>query len=91
MADLTLTMSLVLEEHLKNIISPQTRRINLKVKRICKGYMDKLEDIFLEHGIYNKLESLSGTADYLVLDKAIRSLEGIDCLLTNLMLCTDKK
>ena len=52
--------------------------------------MDKLDDLFLEHGIYNKLQSLSGRADYPVLDKVTRSLEDMDCLITSLMVCTEK-
>ena len=49
--------------------------------------MDKTEELFPEHRIYTKLESLSGTTDFPVSDQAACLLEGMDILLTNLILC----
>ena len=41
--------------------------------------------------MYNKFQSLPGTADYPVSEEAVCLLEGMDHLLTNPMMCAGKK
>ena len=54
-----LTMSLVLRKHRRNTVLLQARRLTSKVKCIRQEYTAKLEDLFLEHGTYNKLSRLA--------------------------------
>ena len=50
-----------------------------------------LEALFLEHGIYKKLEALAEIADYPVSKEAAQALEDIDQLTSNLLQCSEKK
>ena len=63
----------------------------MKVKCIQQEYIDWLKELFLEHGIYNKLQSSSRTTYYPVSDEVACYLEDIDLLITSMMLFTGKK
>ena len=84
-------MSSVLEKGTNNIALPEARMLNTKVKRIRQEYIERLEVLFLEHGIYKKLEALTKTADYPVSEEAACALEGITRITSNLMRCLEKK
>ena len=75
-----LTMGSVLGKHLRSMVSVQTRRLNSKVTRIRDTYIKKLEVLYQEHGVWDKLERLSKLADFLVTQEAARALENLDQL-----------
>ena len=59
-----ITMSSVLGKHLNNNVPMWARRFNSKVTRMWEAYIEKLEDLYLEHGVWDKLEALAKTADF---------------------------
>ena len=85
-----LTISSVLGKHLENIVPIQGCQLNLKVTRIQEAYIEKLEEMYLEHGVWEKVEALAKTADFRASEEASHALEGMDRLTTNLMLCAEK-
>ena len=59
-----LTMGLVLGKHMKNIVPVQARRLNSKVIWIRESYIEKLELLYQDHGVWDKLEELAKLADF---------------------------
>ena len=50
-----LTMGSVLGKHIRNIVPVQARRLNTKNQRARETYIKKLELLYQEHGVWDKL------------------------------------
>ena len=85
------TMESILGKHLKKIVPPPARRLNSKVKKIRQEYINRLENSFRKHGIYEKLLVLESRATYPVTEEVAKALEALDVLVTELMLHAEKK
>ena len=81
----------MLGEHLEHIVPVQARRLNSKVTRIRDGYNDKLDELYDEHGVWERLEALAKRVNFHASKEAARALENMDCLTTSLMLCAKKR
>ena len=73
-----LTMGSVLAKHLRNIVTVQACMLNSKVTRIREAYIKKLEALYQDHGVWDKLEGLAKSADFPVTLEAARALENLD-------------
>ena len=73
-----LTMDSVLAKHLRNIVPVQACMLNSKVTRIREAYIKKLEALYQDHGVWDKLEGLAKSADFPVTLEAARALENLD-------------
>ena len=85
------TMESVLGKNLKKIVPPKARRLNSKVKKIRQEYINRLENSFRAHGIYETLVRLEAKATYPVSEEVATALEKLDVLMTQLMLQAEKK
>ena len=61
------------------------------MKNICQEYINRLENSFQAHGIYEKLIQLEAKATYPVTEEVATALEKLDVLMTQLMLKAEKK
>ena len=73
MANLTISI-----KHLKNIVSVQARRLNSKVTRTREAYIEQLEALYQEHGIWDKLEGLAKSAEFPVTEETAQALKNLD-------------
>ena len=85
------TMGSVLRKHSRNIVPVQACRLNSKVTRIREAYIDKLEVLYQEHGVWDKLEGLEKSADFPVTREAAWALENLDQLTVQIMLGAEKR
>ena len=84
-------MGLVIGKHMKNIVPVQAHRLNSKVIRIREAYIEKLEFLYQEHGVWDKLEEIAELADFPVTPEAVSALEGLNQLTEKLMLWDEKR
>ena len=73
------------------IKSSTGRRLNFKVKRIRRNYIDKLEEEFRKHGVPEWLATLEGGADEGVSKEARKALERLDSHITEPITCAEKQ
>ena len=65
--------------------------MNSKVTRIREAYIEKLEMLYQENGVWDKLEELAKSADFPVTQEAARPLEGLDQPTEKPMLRAEKR
>ena len=85
------TIQSILGTNLPRIILPAAQRLNLKVDRIRIPYNEKLESLFREHNIYDRLQSLAKTAAHPLSADARRALEVLDNQMEQFMLSSESK
>ena len=65
---------MVLGGNVHYIVPPQVRKLNFEVKKIRKVCIMCLDKLFKEHGVYEKIQSLSKKAKYLVMEELKNTL-----------------
>ena len=84
------TIQSILGTNIPTIIPPAARWLNSKVDRIRIPYIEKLEALFKEHNILERLHELSTKADHPVLADASAALEALDNQYKEFMLSAEK-
>ena len=69
----------------------QAHRLNTKNQRAREAYIERLELLYQEHRVWDKLMEAEKSGDYPVSEEATKALEGLDQLMENLMLESEKK
>ena len=77
--------------NLSRIIPPAARQLNSKVDRIRIPYNEKLESLFREHNIYDRLQSLAKTAAHPSSANARHALEVLDNQIEQFILSSESK
>ena len=84
------TIQSVLGTNIPKIIPPAERRLNSKVDRIRIPYVEKLEALFKEHNIFERLQALLTKANHPALAYARAALEALNNQFKDFMLCAEK-
>ena len=58
----------------EKIVPVQARRVNTKKQRAREAYTKRLELLYQEHGVWDKLLETEKSADYPVLEEAAKAL-----------------
>ena len=88
MADATIQS--ILGTNLPTITPPAARRLNSKVDRIRIPYVEKLEALFKEHNILERLQALSIKVDHPVSADVSAPQEALDNQYEEFMLSAEK-
>ena len=65
--------------------------MNSKVTRTREAYIEQLEALYQEDGVWDKLEGLAKSADFQVTAEAAQALENLDQLTEKLMVGAEKR
>ena len=76
---------------MKNIVPVQARRLDTKNQRAREAYIEKLQLLYQEHGVWDKLVHAKKSSNYPVSKEAASALEKMDQLMEGLMLAAEKK
>ena len=84
------TIQSILGTNLPQIVPPAARQLNSKVDRIRISYIEKLEALFKEHTIYNRLQVLAKNAAHPASADARSALEVLNNQMEQFMLSSEK-
>jgi hypothetical protein len=84
------TMRSILGTEFHRILPQKARRLNSRVKPIRQKYIDRLEEQFKRHKIYDRLLEIQKDASYPGSSEVCEALEAIDKLIIDLMRNAEK-
>ena len=84
------TIQSILGTNIPKIILLAARRLNSKVDRIRIPYVEKLEALFKEYNIFERLQALSTNADHPASADARAALEALNNQFEDFMLSAEK-